>query len=211
MKGQLLFFAAAAVLTLTACGNNNGGTTHSGHDTTATGTVGNHAATADATSATEIRPTYPQVDAGIAAALQEHVDHYLQVKNALAADNAAEAGKASEALVASLQKVDKSLFTPDQKKAYDDAAADLKVHAANIAKKTGDIKEQRAHFVMLSEEVYTLAKAFGGGGRTLYHDHCPMAKNNEGAMWLSESKEIRNPYFGAQMLECGTVEEVIQK
>ncbi|MBS4065516.1 MAG: DUF3347 domain-containing protein [Chitinophagaceae bacterium] len=27
---------------------------------------------------------------------------------------------------------------------------------------------------------------------------------------MSEIKEVKNPYFGAQMLTCGTVEEVIQ-
>jgi hypothetical protein len=56
--------------------------------------------------------------------------------------------------------------------------------------------------------VYELAKAFGGG-RRLYHDHCPMARDNQGALWISELKDVKNPYFGADMLTCGTVEEVI--
>jgi hypothetical protein len=61
----------------------------------------------------------------------------------------------------------------------------------------------------LSEAAYDLVKNFGGG-RVLYHDHCPMARNNQGALWISELKEVKNPYFGAEMLECGRVEEVIQ-
>jgi hypothetical protein len=36
-----------------------------------------------------------------------------------------------------------------------------------------------------------------------------MAKNNEGAFWLSASDQIRNPYFGDKMLKCGSVEEEI--
>jgi hypothetical protein len=37
-----------------------------------------------------------------------------------------------------------------------------------------------------------------------------MAQDGKGAMWLSESKEIKNPYFGDKMMECGSVEEEIQ-
>ena len=76
--------------------------------------------------------------------------------------------------------------------------------------KSGDkIAEQRAHFVPLSNAVYELVKNFGGG-RTLYHDHCPMARDNQGAMWMSETKEVKNPYFGAEMLTCGSVEEQVK-
>ena len=35
-----------------------------------------------------------------------------------------------------------------------------------------------------------------------------MANDNQGAYWLSATKEIRNPYFGKQMLNCGSTEEV---
>ena len=62
---------------------------------------------------------------------------------------------------------------------------------------------------MLSEDVYDLAKAFGAG-QPLYHDHCPMYNENKGAMWLSEMKEVKNPYYGSKMITCGTVEEVIK-
>ncbi|MBA4058359.1 MAG: hypothetical protein C0490_26815, partial [Marivirga sp.] len=44
----------------------------------------------------------------------------------------------------------------------------------------------------------------------LYLEYCPMANNNEGAYWLSNEKEIKNPYFGDKMLKCGSVKETIQ-
>jgi Cu(I)/Ag(I) efflux system membrane fusion protein len=34
-----------------------------------------------------------------------------------------------------------------------------------------------------------------------------MAFNNKGAYWLSNEREIKNPYFGSEMLECGSVED----
>jgi hypothetical protein len=108
-----------------------------------------------------------------------------------------------------MAKIDKSLFTAEQKKTYDGVEDDLKEHAEHIGENARNIKHQREHFAMMSEDVYDLVKAFGGG-QALYHDHCPMASDNKGAMWLSETKEIKNPYFGGKMNECVTVPEVIK-
>jgi Cu(I)/Ag(I) efflux system membrane fusion protein len=36
-----------------------------------------------------------------------------------------------------------------------------------------------------------------------------MAFDNKGAGWLQLNDQTRNPYFGAQMLQCGGVQEVI--
>lgn len=151
--------------------------------------------------------TFTNVDPKISTFIKEIVDHYLHVKNALANDNAEEAAKGSEAMSSALGKIDKSLFTAEQKKIYEENEADLKEHAEHIGK--SKIDHQREHFSMMSEDVYALAKAFGGG-KTLYHDHCPMYDNQKGAMWLSETMEIKNPYMGSKMPKCGKVEEKIQ-
>jgi hypothetical protein len=37
-----------------------------------------------------------------------------------------------------------------------------------------------------------------------------MYNNGKGADWLSKEKEIKNPYYGSQMLNCGSVEETIK-
>ena len=110
-------------------------------------------------------------------------------------------------MAASLQQLDKSYFTADQKKAYDAIEKGLKDHVTQIAA-SNDIKVQRTHFVDLSSNVYELVKAFGAG-KTVYHDYCPMANDDKGALWVSEINDIKNPYFGASMLTCGSVEETI--
>lgn len=153
--------------------------------------------------------TYTNVDAKAAASIKEIVDHYLHIKNALANDNAGEAANGAKAMDAILGKVDKSFFTAEQKTIYDQNEEELKEHAEHIGKNGDNIKHQRSHFSMLSEVIYDLVKAFGAG-QPLYHDHCPMYNESKGAMWLSELKEVKNPYFGAKMLTCGTVEEVIK-
>ncbi|WP_044150569.1 DUF3347 domain-containing protein [Phaeodactylibacter xiamenensis] len=72
-----------------------------------------------------------------------------------------------------------------------------------------DIEKQRAAFYQLSE---ALAPIFEEGltGGTIYEQYCPMAFDNQGASWFSDSKEIRNPYFGDKMLTCGKVKRNIQ-
>ena len=124
-------------------------------------------------------------------------------------DNASDTYRKKKEMEEAIHKLDKSLLTAEQTKGYDEIEEDLKEHAEHIGKNGDHIGHQREHFSMMSEDVYDLVKAFGGG-RELYHDHCPMYNENKGAMWLSEMKKVKNPYYGAKMLSCGTVEEVIR-
>jgi Cu(I)/Ag(I) efflux system membrane fusion protein len=73
-----------------------------------------------------------------------------------------------------------------------------------------DIEVQREAFSDLSDNLYKSIKAYGLGGATAYYEFCPMAFNNEGGYWLSDSEEIKNPYFGDKMLTCGSVKEKLQ-
>ena len=203
---QLILGIIAVSITFTACNNNDSKSGKDNMSEMKDDTTKQPSATEDKT-VKEISPTFSNVDATAASSLKNIVDHYLHIKNALANDNESEATSGAKMLSEGLAKVDKSFFTPEQKKIYNEKEADLKEHAEHISK--SKIDHQREHFVMMSEDVYSLAKAFGGG-RTLYHDRCPMANNNKGAMWISEMAEIKNPYMGRDMPKCGTVEEVIK-
>ena len=154
-----------------------------------------------------ISATFANVDPGVSSFLKTLLQHYFGVKNALTEDNSSAATTASDKIYEVMKNFDKSLLSAEQKKVYDDIADDLKEHAEHISK--SKIDHQRSHFSMMSGDIYDLVKAFGGG-MVLYHDHCPMYNDGKGAMWLSESKEIRNPYFGDKMMSCGTVEEMFK-
>ena len=126
------------------------------------------------TPTAEVTHTFTNVDPKLAASLKTVVDHYLHIKNALVDDNSKEAAKGGKEMAHAMSEVDKSLFKAEQKKIYDGIEDDLKEHAEHIGENAGNIEHQREHFSMMSEDVYDLVKAFGGG-QTLYHDHCPMA------------------------------------
>jgi hypothetical protein len=205
-----IFFVSIAIASLVfvACNDNDNNKQAENHDMdTMKKDSAAQTNSADDKDLKTVAVTFTNVDPKIATSIKEIVEHYLHVKNALANDNGEEAVAGSKAMSSSLGKIDKSLFSAEQKKIYEENEADLKEHAEHISK--SKIDHQREHFSMMSEDVYALAKAFGGG-KTLYHDHCPMYDNQKGAMWLSETMEIKNPYMGSKMPKCGKVEEKIQ-
>lgn len=71
------------------------------------------------------------------------------------------------------------------------------------------LQVQRDNYALLSTEFIALLRKSGMEQGELYIAHCPMARNDQGADWVSHTKEIRNPYFGADMLTCGSVTETI--
>ncbi len=156
-----------------------------------------------------ITPSFTNVDAHVSTHIQSVVDHYIHIKTALVNSNSGEANNGATAILNAVNSFDKSFLPADQTPVYNANADGIKANAQIITTE-GDIEQQRVAFASLSNNVYGLIKAFGAN-KPLYHDHCPMALNDQGAMWLSETEEIKNPYFGDEMMECGSVEEVIQK
>ena len=70
---------------------------------------------------------------------------------------------------------------------------------------------RRPHFERLSNAIIAAVKAnpdsFEG---ELFIMHCPMVYPDRGADWLQSFEFLQNPYFGARMLRCGSIEETIK-
>src|SRR4051794_18081677 len=137
------------------------------------------------------------------------VTAYIDMKNALTNDNGNEAASAGKQFSEAVAKVDEGSLSAAQKKVYDDVKDDIKENAEHISTNGGKIAHQREHFDILSKDMYDLVKAFKSS-QTLYQDHCPMYNDGKGATWLSEVKDIKNPYLGKKMPDCGTVKEEIK-
>lgn len=117
--------------------------------------------------------------------------HYTHIKTALVNSDQAEAKNGAEMLV----------------KVLGGSNGEIKTLAQEIAAST-TIDEQRRAFAGLSEKMQLLVNGSLSSGE-LYLQYCPMALDNKGASWLSDSKKIKNPYFGSKMLSCGSVQETI--
>jgi hypothetical protein len=154
--------------------------------------------------------TAAQVSKTSTPTIQDVITGYLHIKNALAADNAKDAAAGGKMLAGSIAKVDVASLDSSQQATLTDVREDMQEHAEHISMNEGKIAHQREHFDMLSKDLYDLVKAVAPG-QTLYQDHCPMYNKGKGANWLSEVKDIKNPYLGLKMPECGEVKETIAK
>jgi len=130
---------------------------------------------------------------------------YYDVKDALIASDAAAASKKAAALLTAIKGVDATQLSADESKAFTPLQEKLSFDARHISE-VQDISHQREHFANLSLNMYTLAKTAKISATPVYEDYCPMQK----AYWLSKDKEIKNPYYGSQMLTCGKVQNTIQ-
>lgn len=72
-----------------------------------------------------------------------------------------------------------------------------------------DIDSARAEFERLSLASEEALRVLGST-MAMYVMHCPMAFDGRGAKWLQSSQDLRNPYFGASMLSCGSTLEVLK-
>lgn len=174
----------AAVMILAACGGNETKeATHEGHATT------EQAAEQPATPSTGGAVALKNPD------LNAVYQHYIHLSTALTNGDVSEAKVASNAIETGAKDMQ--------------GGATIAASAASITAAT-DIEAQRAAFQKLSNEMIAQVKQSGVASGEVYVDYCPMAFNDKGASWLSSSKEIRNPYFGDKMLNCGEVTETIK-
>lgn len=142
--------------------------------------------------------------------VDQMLSDYLEMKNALTSDDGTAAASAGKKLAERVAAMDTLSFSTEQQKMFSEVKDDIKEHAEHISANAGKIEHQREHFQMLSKDMYDLAKLVKPT-QTLYVDHCPMYNKGKGADWLSEAKEIKNPYLGKEMPDCGTVKEELKK
>ena len=203
-----VLFAATAFAFLTNCSGNKKEETameshddHSGHDST------QHASESTA-SAESSEPQF-QVDATFQQQLAGVFTSYISLKDAFVSSDANKVKAEASTTNQALSKVDMKLLSGVAHNDWMNFLSPLESSLKEI-EATTDIKAQRKAFSTLSDNMYKSIKAFGLGGKEAFYEYCPMAFNNEGAYWISDQQQIRNPYFGEKMLTCGEVKEKLK-
>ncbi len=128
---------------------------------------------------------------------------YLDIKDALISNKAADASKAAIALSTAISKI-KTTDNNDAVTVAWNQQKDNLLKQAEVIADAKDIEKQRAAFAELSLSYWPIVK-LTTTGETLYYDYCPMKKS----YWISAEESIKNPYYGAKMLSCGKVSEKI--
>jgi len=136
------------------------------------------------------------------------IDAYLGLKEGLVEADENVTVKYSNALYDALQKIGGNELNGEVKAFWEEKKSFLLQHA-KLCKEAPMIDGKRENFIYLSQSLIKLVEVFGPGNEKLYVDYCPMANDNKGAFWLSEIKEIRNPFMAEAMRTCGEIKQEI--
>jgi copper chaperone CopZ len=134
-------------------------------------------------------------------------DNYFSVKDALVKTDAGTSSTKAAELVKAIKAVEMTKLSTQEHTVWMKLLKDLTANAEKIAT-SKDVVKQRETFALLSKNMYELTKV-SKQETSVYYQHCPMYNNGKGANWLSKEEAIKNPYYGSQMLTCGSVQETI--
>ena len=136
---------------------------------------------------------------------KDAIDHYIDMKNAFVEGNSEQVSALAKSTSQKLKSITKDGLGKMEK-----AHLTKSIEMLDAIGDNPDLENQRSLFVILNENFVPLAKNTKGLSEKLYVQKCPMADNNKGAFWLSNQKEIRNPYYGEQMMSCGSIIDSVQ-
>lgn len=140
----------------------------------------------------------------------ELLNAYFGLKDALVASDTAKASAAALALAAATDSLKVNEIKGDSTGVIKETAVifsgTIKSSAEALAAEAG-LKAKRKEFEMIADALWSLTRTVQYDGQKVYWQYCPMAFNNKGAYWMSNERDIRNPYFGSEMLNCGTVQD----
>jgi hypothetical protein len=115
--------------------------------------------------------------------------HYLTIQTNLSTDTFKGVDEQARAIAGAIKGDTMKMLPPDVAKQADTLA------------QAKDLKAAREAFKPLSASLIKYL-ADNKAGKGVYHEvYCPMAK----ASWLQLGKDVRNPYYGKEMLDCGEV------
>ncbi|WP_312825029.1 DUF3347 domain-containing protein [Epilithonimonas sp.] len=140
--------------------------------------------------------------------LKSVFENYFSLKDALIKSDGSNASAKALALTKAIQNVDMSKLSTEEHTVWMKVMKDLVFDAEHISD-TKDVSQQRDHFTSLSGNMYKLMKVTKLD-TPVYYQHCPMFNNGKGANWLSKEEAVKNPYYGSQMLTCGSTVETLK-
>jgi hypothetical protein len=147
-----------------------------------------------------------KIDANVQKQIGVSLTNYYALKDAMIDSDAEKSSTKADDLLKSFDAIDVSKMSDKQKTAWNKLAVNLKLDAKHNRDNT-EIEHQREHFMTLSNNMYALVFNFKANETEAYLQYCPMKK----ATWLSKSKDIKNPYYGNKMLDCGSVKATLKK
>ena len=158
----------------------------------------------------ETIPDYKKkISSNISAQLNQLFSAYIVLKDRLVASDAKASNAEVRNLVKQLESINLSLL-PEETQGYWSLKSTAIKNAAKVLTANSNIDESRKAFVIISENIIKIFKAYGIGKEKAFIQFCPMANQNLGAFWLSKEFSIKNPFYGEMMLNCGETRDSIK-
>lgn len=172
--------------------------------TTMDGHGHDHSAMIDSMSNEQDYSSMTQESKSVGSPLQSIQNSYFSLKNALVRSDAKTASANAKELTDAITAVKMNELSITEHDVWMKVMNTLKTDAKAISQ-TQDIKKQRETLKSLSKNMYELLKT-SKHTSPIYYQYCPMQDAN----WLSTESTIKNPYYGAQMLTCGSTVETLK-
>ncbi|RYF25241.1 MAG: DUF3347 domain-containing protein [Flavobacteriales bacterium] len=131
---------------------------------------------------------------------KEITNNYLALRNSFVTSDSVAAESNAKTFATSFSKFKFKKLNLEQMNEATTARREI-VELANEISATKNINKQRKAFGVLSTKFWAIASKLKPADMPLYQQVCPMT----GDAWVSESKEIKNPFFPKNMLTCGEV------
>lgn len=140
--------------------------------------------------------------------LEEVIDAYLLIKNALVNDDTVATDKAIGVMNSKVMEVKPEKLDGEGLQAWEDH---LRLYTDKLQemRHVEGLENKRSYFSHISEIMYCTIKSFGLKQGGLYAMYCPKVFDVKGAYWISDTKDTRNPYLGSKMGSCGEIREVL--
>ncbi len=153
-------------------------------------------------------------------AIASAMNAYFEMKAAFVDADTARAKLSAGKFIQLMDSIPLTELKKDTTNIYDIAFNDysnIKSNAESLLTQT-NILEMRKDFGMVSENLYPFFRAINYEGEKMYWQNCPMAfGEDKGGNWISNTKEIINPYLGknhpefkGSMLHCGEIKDTIK-
>jgi len=81
--------------------------------------------------------------------------------------------------------------------------------SATAIKGEPKLEEKLREFDMITDALWSLTRTVKYDRQKIYYQFCPMAFDNRGAYWLSDKRDIQNPYFAGKMPDCGELADSV--
>ena len=126
---------------------------------------------------------------------------YIKLKESFVQANSKDINSIAAQMIEDVEEVSMDGLSNQEMKQWHNSIFAIKANLGDILK-SDNITDQRKAFAKLSAELIKSLKAFDTSNN-FYEINCPMFEG--GSNWIDNTKTITNPFYGNDMLTCGSV------